>query len=41
MSPCYETMNVKQLAENILKDSLPARLQIQLHKFIWGEQRGK
>ena len=41
MSPCYETMDVKLLAENILQDSLPARLQIQLHKLIWGNQRGK
>jgi len=41
LSPCYEKMDLKLLAENILKDSLPARLQIQLHKFIWGDQRGK
>ena len=34
-------MDVKLLAENILQDSLPARLQIQLHKLIWGDQRGK
>jgi len=41
LSPCYEKMNVEALAEKILKDSLPVRLQIQLHKHIWGEQRGK
>lgn len=41
LSPCYKKMNVKLLAEKILQDALPARLQIQLHKFIWGEQRGK
>ncbi len=40
-SPCYKKMNEKILAEKILKDSLPVRLQIQLHKFIWGERRGK
>jgi 7-carboxy-7-deazaguanine synthase len=29
------------LAEWILRDNLPVRLQIQLHKFLWGEGRGK
>jgi len=27
------------LAERILEDRLPARLQIQLHKFLWGADR--
>ena len=30
-----------QLAEWILRDNLPVRLQIQLHKLLWGEGRGK
>ena len=29
------------LAQWILRDNLPVRLQIQLHKFLWGEGRGK
>ena len=29
------------LAEWILRDNLPVRLQIQLHKLLWGEGRGK
>lgn len=29
------------LAEWILRDNLPVRLQIQLHKFLWGEGRGR
>jgi 7-carboxy-7-deazaguanine synthase len=29
------------LAEWILRDNVPVRLQIQLHKLLWGEGRGK
>ena len=41
MSPSYKKMDIKILAEKILLDSLPARLQIQVHKYIWGNERGK
>ena len=41
MSPSYGQMDIKVLAENILKDNLPARLQTQLHKLIWNDQRGR
>ncbi len=30
-----------QLADWILRDRLPVRLQIQLHKVLWGEQAGR
>lgn len=30
-----------RLAEWMLRDKLPVRLQIQLHKLLWGEGRGK
>jgi 7-carboxy-7-deazaguanine synthase len=30
-----------QLADWILEDQLPVRLQIQLHKFLWGDVPGK
>lgn len=30
-----------QLAEWILRDRLPVRLQIQLHKVLWGDVRGR
>ena len=40
-SPSYEEMDPKYLAEMILKDNIPVRLQIQLHKFLWGDARGK
>ncbi|MDZ4677255.1 MAG: radical SAM protein [Oligoflexia bacterium] len=35
MSPAFETMSNKSLAEKILSDSLHVRLQLQLHKYIW------
>lgn len=39
MSPAFESISNKTLAEKILKDSLPVRLQLQLHKYIWNEQQ--
>jgi 7-carboxy-7-deazaguanine synthase len=36
MSPVWETLPLKTLAEWILADKLPVRLQTQLHKIIWG-----
>jgi 7-carboxy-7-deazaguanine synthase len=35
-SPVHGVMDAKLLAEWILADSLPVRLQLQAHKFIWG-----
>ncbi|MBN4050065.1 radical SAM protein [Nitrospira defluvii] len=34
-SPVFGEMNPSQLADWILKDRLPVRLQMQLHKYIW------
>jgi len=39
-SPTYGQIEPKQLAEWILADNLPVRMQVQLHKFLWGEERG-
>jgi 7-carboxy-7-deazaguanine synthase len=36
MSPVWESMDFRQLAEWVLEDRLPVRYQIQLHKIIWG-----
>ena len=36
LSPVWDRMNIKSLAEWMLADRLPARLQTQLHKHIWG-----
>jgi 7-carboxy-7-deazaguanine synthase len=40
-SPVYETLLPAQLAEWILRDRLPVRMQVQLHKVLWGVARGK
>lgn len=37
LSPVFEELNLKHLAEWILADGLPVRLQTQLHKHIWGK----
>jgi len=35
-SPVYGILDPKKLAEWILKDNLNVRLQVQMHKIIWG-----
>ena len=39
-SPVFGDIDPKDLAEWILKDQLPVRFQIQLHKMIWGQIPG-
>jgi 7-carboxy-7-deazaguanine synthase len=40
-SPAWGQVEPRQLAEWILADRLPVRLQVQLHKLLWGEERGR
>lgn len=40
-SPSYHELPAGDLAEWILRDELPVRMQIQLHKFLWGETPGR
>lgn len=40
-SPVADILPPTQLAEWILADRLPVRFQLQLHKILWGVQRGK
>lgn len=41
LSPVHGSLAPRRLAEWILRDQLPARLQVQLHKQLWGaEARG-
>jgi 7-carboxy-7-deazaguanine synthase len=40
-SPAHGQQDPTELAEWILRDRLPVRLQLQLHKQLWGEQPGK
>jgi 7-carboxy-7-deazaguanine synthase len=40
-SPVHGVLDPKALAQWVLADRLPARVQVQLHKYIWGaEARG-
>ncbi len=39
-SPVADVMPPQQLAEWILRDHLPVRMQIQLHKLLWGDTPG-
>jgi 7-carboxy-7-deazaguanine synthase len=40
-SPSYGQVGARELAEWILADRLPVRFQMQLHKELWGDARGK
>lgn len=40
-SPSHETLEPAQLAEWILRDRLPVRFQIQLHKYLWADAAGR
>jgi len=40
LSPSFEQLQAKQLADWMLEDKLSARLQIQLHKLLWGDKPG-
>jgi len=39
-SPVYSQVNPTQLAEWVLADKLSVRMQLQLHKILWGEKPG-
>ncbi|MDA8782765.1 7-carboxy-7-deazaguanine synthase QueE [Porticoccaceae bacterium] len=39
-SPSQGQLSPKQLAEWILQDKLDVRMQLQTHKYIWGDQPG-
>lgn len=41
MSPSWSKLPAGDLADWILADRLPVRLQVQLHKILWGEVRGR
>lgn len=39
-SPVHNSLQPRQLAEWILEDRLLVRMQVQLHKYLWGEEPG-
>lgn len=40
-SPVWESLPPRELADWILRDRLPVRMQVQLHKILWGEGPGR
>jgi 7-carboxy-7-deazaguanine synthase len=40
-SPAWGQVDPRQLAEWVLKDRLNVRVQLQLHKLLWGDVPGK
>ncbi|OGQ52617.1 MAG: hypothetical protein A3J24_04810 [Deltaproteobacteria bacterium RIFCSPLOWO2_02_FULL_53_8] len=40
-APVSPGLAPKELAEWILKDGLCVRLQLQMHKYVWGNERGR
>ena len=40
-SPVMGQQNPTELAEKILRDRLPVRFQLQLHKILWNDAQGK
>jgi 7-carboxy-7-deazaguanine synthase len=40
-SPVYESLKPVDLADWILEKQLNVRLQVQLHKLLWGDKKGK
>ena len=40
-SPVHGELDATQLADWILRDRLPVRMQIQLHKYLWGGVPGR
>ena len=41
MSPVYGKLAPRELADWILADRLGVRMQVQLHKILWGEEPGR
>lgn len=41
VSPSWGQQDATELAEWVLEDHLPVRLQLQLHKILWGDVPGK
>jgi 7-carboxy-7-deazaguanine synthase len=40
-SPSYQQISNRELADWIIEAQLPVRFQIQLHKYIWGDEPGR
>ncbi|HYQ40175.1 MAG TPA: 7-carboxy-7-deazaguanine synthase QueE [Pseudomonas sp.] len=40
MSPSHQQLEPRTLAEWVIADNLPVRLQLQLHKYLWNDEPG-
>ena len=40
-SPSHDQLSNRDLADWIIEDNLPVRFQLQLHKYIWGDEKGR
>ena len=40
-SPSFTQLPAKDLADWIIKDQLPVRFQLQMHKYLWGDEPGR
>jgi 7-carboxy-7-deazaguanine synthase len=40
-SPIHGDLEPSQLADWIVEDNLPVRMQVQLHKYLWGDEQGR
>jgi len=40
-SPIHGKLNPADLAEWIISDNLPVRMQIQMHKYLWNDEQGR
>ncbi len=40
-SPVHGDLKPADLADWIIEDNLPVRMQIQMHKYLWGDQQGR
>lgn len=40
-SPSWHQINARDLADWLIEDRLPVRLQVQLHKILWGDEPGR
>lgn len=40
-SPIHGELKPAELADWIVADNLPVRMQLQLHKYLWGDEKGR
>ncbi|MCU7853021.1 MAG: 7-carboxy-7-deazaguanine synthase QueE [Candidatus Thiodiazotropha sp. (ex Monitilora ramsayi)] len=40
-SPVHGALEASELADWVIRDRLPVRFQLQLHKYLWGDEQGR